>query len=208
MSDYLPAPHGLTGFAAPVEQVYPALTSFVELEDGRTIVTTDGADTIEPSSDGRTLRVGWNRWALVGAKPGEFVDVGLSSSVTWALTDNMLVREETLTTKQPLAIRRWCLAVPTSFGKAETTWSDKIRTDRFTSDEGTLEVSLRTSFAVKTTLIATGNSPLGRGVRGAIPLHTVFESSVLRLKAGDQLKSHLSLSVTERPELGTNSAKH
>src|SRR6185503_17312793 len=92
VADYLPAPHGLTGFAAPVEQVYPALTSFVELQDGRTIVTTDGADFIEPSTDGRKLRVGWNRWALVGGQPGEFVDVGLSSSVVWTLADNVLVR--------------------------------------------------------------------------------------------------------------------
>ena len=207
VADYLPAPHGLTGFAAPVEQVYPALTSFVELEDGRTIVTTDGADSIEPSTDGRMLRIGWNRWALVGGKPGEFVDVGLSSSVVWTLADNVLVRDETLSARQPLSIRRWRLAVPTSFAQAETTWNEKIRTDRFTSSEGTLEVKLQATFAVKTTLIATGNSPLGRGVRGAIPLHTIFESSVLRLEKGDQLKSRLSLSVTPRPESVTNQAK-
>ena len=71
VADYLPAPHGLPGFSAPVEQVYPALTSYVELEDGRTIVAADGADAIEPSADGRALRLRWNRWALVGAKPGE-----------------------------------------------------------------------------------------------------------------------------------------
>ena len=53
VADYLPAPYGLAGFAAPVEQVYPSLAPYLELEDGRTIVATDGADMIEPSSDGQ-----------------------------------------------------------------------------------------------------------------------------------------------------------
>jgi hypothetical protein len=35
VADYLPAPHGLKGFANPVEQVYPSLVPFIELEDGR-----------------------------------------------------------------------------------------------------------------------------------------------------------------------------
>src|SRR6266852_6239986 len=52
VADYLPAPHGLPGFANPVEQVYPSLTPFVELADGRVIVATDGADEIEPAVDG------------------------------------------------------------------------------------------------------------------------------------------------------------
>src|SRR6266850_1467352 len=77
VADYLPAPHGLPGFSAPVEQVYPALTALVELEDGRTIVATDGADLIEPSTDNQSLRVRWNRWALVGAPAGKLIDVGL-----------------------------------------------------------------------------------------------------------------------------------
>ena len=38
VADYLPAPHGLPGFAVPVEQNVPALVPYLELEDGRTIV--------------------------------------------------------------------------------------------------------------------------------------------------------------------------
>src|SRR5690349_11437489 len=37
ISDYLPAPYGLAGFAAPVEQIYPVLTPQIELADGRVI---------------------------------------------------------------------------------------------------------------------------------------------------------------------------
>ncbi len=74
VADYLPAPHGLPGFANPVEQVYPALVPFLELADGRVIAATDGADEIAPAADGKSLRVVWRRWALIGSKSGKFVD--------------------------------------------------------------------------------------------------------------------------------------
>src|SRR5262249_29140736 len=53
-SDYEPAPHGLQGFAVPVEKIYPCLVPFLELQDGRTITAADGADEIHPSSDGHS----------------------------------------------------------------------------------------------------------------------------------------------------------
>src|SRR6267154_1735280 len=52
VADYLPAPHGLPGFANPVEQAYPSLVPFMELADGRVLVAGDGADEIEPGTDG------------------------------------------------------------------------------------------------------------------------------------------------------------
>lgn len=85
VGDYLPAPHGLAGFAAPVEQNLPALVPYLELADGRTLVAGDGADEIHPSADGRELRAVWRRWARIGAKAGELDDPGLSSEVRWTL---------------------------------------------------------------------------------------------------------------------------
>jgi hypothetical protein len=84
VGDYLPAPHGLPGFDNPVEQVYPAMTPFLELADGRVIAATDGADEIAPATDGKSLRVLWRRWALIGSKSGQFVDPHISSEVTLA----------------------------------------------------------------------------------------------------------------------------
>src|SRR6185436_19506155 len=114
ISDYLPSPHGLSGFAAPVEQIYPSLTPFIELADGRTVVTTDGADEIEPSANGRTLRVRWTRWAVVGTPAGKVQDVGLPSEVVWRIDNGTLTREETLSSKQPVSIRRWRMAIPST----------------------------------------------------------------------------------------------
>jgi hypothetical protein len=81
VADYLPAPHGLPGFAVPVEQVVPALVPFLELEDGRTIVAADGTDEISPSADGRGVHAIWRNWAVIGGKSGERIDPGIQSDV-------------------------------------------------------------------------------------------------------------------------------
>ena len=193
MSDYLPVPHGLPGFAAPVEQIYPALTAYVELADGRTVVATDGADVIEPAADGQSLHVRWTRWAVVGTPAGKVQDVGLTSDVVWAIENGTLIREETLSSRQPVSIRRWRLAVPTTFDQLETDVVNGVRVDRFKSEKGSLDVSLvSASFPVKTTILATGSSALGRGVHGAIPLHVVFEARDIEVTSG-ALKYKLAL---------------
>ena len=177
MSDYLPAPHGLPGFAAPVEQIYPVLTPYVELADGRTVVATDGADLIEPANDGRSLRVRWNKWAVVGTPSGKVQDVGLTSEVVWRIENGTLTREETLTSKGGVTIRRWRLAVPSTYDEVETEMIKGVRVDRFSSGKGSIEVRMiDANFPLKTTIVASGNSALGRGVHGAIPLHLVFEA--------------------------------
>jgi hypothetical protein len=202
-SDYLPAPFGLPGFAAPVEQLYPALAPYVELSDGRVAVATDGADSVEPSADGQSLRIRWNKWAIVGGSPGKRVDVGLRSVVTWRIENQTLVREEILTATQPTMIRRWKLAVPTTYGNVSTDVRNGIRTDRFFSTSGALEIQMSgESFTVSKSIMSTGDTPLGRGVHGAIPLHAVFEAENLSVN-GTPLKYRLTL----RPLKGKSNGK-
>jgi len=181
MSDYLPAPHGLAGFAAPVEQIYPVLTPFVELADGRTVVATDGADVIEPAADGLSLRVRWNKWAVVGTPSGKVQDVGLVSEVVWRIQNGTLTREEILSSKGAVSIRRWRLAVPSSYDQVDTDMIKGARVDKFYSAQGSLEVRMiEANFPLKTTILASGNNPVGRGVHGAIPLHLVFEANEIK----------------------------
>jgi hypothetical protein len=180
MSDYLPAPHGLAGFAAPVEQIYPVLTPYVEFEDGQTVVATDGADVIEPAADGLSLRVRWKKWAVVGTASGKVQDVGLTSEVVWRIENGTLTREETLSWKGTVGIRRWRLAVPSTYDQVETDVIKGVRVDRFRSEKGTLEVRMDASFPLKTAIVASGNSALGRGVHGAIPLHLMFEATEIK----------------------------
>ena len=66
------------------------------------------------------LRVRWNKWAMVGKPSGNVQDVGLTSEVVWRIENGTLTREETLSSKQPVSIRRWRLVVPTTHDQVET----------------------------------------------------------------------------------------
>ena len=196
MSDYLPAPYGLPGFAAPVEQIYPVMTPQIELGDRRVVVATDGADSIEPGADGRSLRVRWTKWAVVGTKSGQLEDVGLVSEVTWRIEGDTLVREEVVSSTKPVPIRLWKLVVPSSYDQISTEYKKGARADIFFSPQGRLEVKADATFQLFASIKATGDSPLGRGVHGAIPLHLEFSSLNLSMvKPGQPLKFKISLSV-------------
>ena len=196
MSDYQPAPHGLPGFAAPVEQIYPSLTPFVELADGRTVVATDGADVIEPAADGKSLRVRWSKWVVTGTASGKPQDIGLTTEVVWRIENGTLWRQETLSSKQPVSIRRWWLAVPTTYDRVEMEMLKGVRVDHFSSAKGRLDVSVtEASVPLKTSIMATGNSALGRGVHGAIPLHLVLEAQNISVSSNSPLKCTIALTV-------------
>jgi hypothetical protein len=198
LSDYLPVPHGLPGFAAPVEQAFPVLVPFLELSDGRKVVATDGADAIQPSSDGRTLRAHWTHWALIGGKSGDWIDVGLTSDVVWHIDNETFIREETLSSDRPVSIRRWQMAIPSSYGQVETELHGQTRIDRFSSLAGTLSAELtNATFSFSTSVVASGNSPLGRGVHGAIPLYLMFEAKNLSVKNGSPLKYRVALQISD-----------
>jgi len=192
MSDYLPAPYGLAGFAAPVEQIYPSLTPFIELADGRTVVAGDGADEIEAAGDGRSLRVRWTRWAVVGTPSGKVEDVGLISEVVWRLEKGTLVRDETVTSKQPVNIRRWRLAIPSTHNNFDMEMLKRALL-RFKSSKGTLDVVFGADFPVQASVVAAGDTALGRGVHGAIPLHLVYEARDLNVSSRSPLKYKLVL---------------
>jgi hypothetical protein len=181
VADYLPAPFGLRGFAAPVEEVYPSLVPFLELEDGKTYATSEGATLIEPASDGKSLRVIWKKWARTGSKSGETFENGITSEVRWRIEGNKLIRAETLTSDRDLIIKNWRVALPTTADRASSTMADNQRVDIFEGREGTLKVTTRADWQYETALQTTGDSRLGKGVLGAIPLHLVYSASNLQL---------------------------
>ena len=193
MSDYLPAPHGLLGFAAPVEQIYPSLVPYIELADGRTVVAGDGADVIEPARDGRSLRVRWTRWAVIGKPSGKVEDVGLTSEVVWRIEKGTLVRDETLSSKQPVSIRRWRLAIPSTHNDFDM---DDAEAKDCSGSNHQRELStscLVQTFRFKRSIVAAGEMAIGRGVHGAIPLHLVYEARDINVSARGPLKCRLAL---------------
>ena len=197
VADYLPAPHGLPGFDNPVEQVYPAMVPFLELADGRVIAATDGADEIAPAADGKSLRVVWRRWALIGSKVGQLVDPHITSEVTWHLEGTTLRRDETLKSTEPITIRRWWIAVPTTAAHNESSLVSGRRMDHFAFGQDRTDLSITgwADWPLKISLLATGDTALGRGARGAIPLHLVYESRDLRLTPNHTNTWHLVIEL-------------
>jgi hypothetical protein len=186
VADYLPAPHGLPGFAAPVEQPFPALVPYLELADGRVIVASDCADEIRPGEDGKSLQATWKRWVVVHGKPAEFVEPGLTAEVVWTIENGTLARSETITASRAMMIRRFYVAVPSTGDHVSTSLDRGRRVDRFASTTGSLEVTLASSSVPLTAaVLATGNSALGKGSQGAIPLVVNFETRDLSVKPGN-----------------------
>ena len=178
-SDYEPAPHGLPGFAVPVEKIYPCLVPFFELEDGRTITAADGADEIHPAPDGLSVTAIWNRWVVPGAKAGEPADPGLKTEVRWSITDEKTLRRtESITAWKELKIRRFWVTVPSTANHIVTLVTGGARTDELTSPQVTFDVRvLNSDWPLQISAFATGDDPLGRGDRGSIPLHMILETT-------------------------------
>jgi len=205
ISDYLPAPHGLKGFAAPVEQLAPVLTPYLELADGRVLVAGDGADQIVPAKDGNGFTAIWNRLATVNladnttnadlpfGEPEKFVDAGLESEVIWKMDGDTLVRIEKISTSAPVTVRHFSAIFPSTADVVATRLERGHRIDTFSGKDAELEVSVESrDLSFDESLEATGSSTLGKGTRGPIPL-------VLRISTDDiKLDPHKSFKWTIR----------
>lgn len=197
IADYLPAPFGLPGFAAPVEEVYPSLVPFLELADGKTYATADGADLIEPGAVGKSLKITSRKWARLGSKSGEKFAVGLTSVVEFTIENNKLIRRETLTADNDLTIKKWRVAVSTTADTMSFETVNGRRVDFFSGREGTLAVSVKTDWKTNREIAATGDSRLGKGVLGAIPLHLIFESADWQIKKNQKMTWEISLELVK-----------
>jgi hypothetical protein len=106
-----------------------------------------------------------------------------------------LTRVETLTASADVTIKRWWVAVPTTAARSEVLFDGGKRRDRLVSDAGTLEVSATADWPLAVSLQAAGGGALGRGARGGVPLHLVYEARDLSLKAGQPVRWRITLKV-------------
>ncbi len=186
-SDYLPVPHGLSGFAVPVQQQVPALVPFLELEDRRIITAVGRANEIEVLEAGTGLRVVWQEWQSL---KGEGVTLGLKSEVRWTLVPGGLVRTETLYVTQPLRIRRWRVWVPTTHSHVNAS-----ATRFFSEIGGDLGVNIQADWTLQQVVRATAHHREGRGALGPIPLILELEASHLVLLPDQSYSWRLALNI-------------
>lgn len=193
ISDYLPAPFGLPGFAAPVEEIYPSFVPFLTLADGQIYAASDGADAIVPGADGTALKITNTKWARVGSKSGERFENGLRSDVEFSISDGRLIRRETVTAIRDTEIKTWKFAYP-STGTAFSSGRSGQRWDiDMTGPEGTTVVSIAVPEGTKIGINAAGDSKLSKGVLRAIPLHVVAEKAGIKLSAGQKMSWTVSV---------------
>ena len=153
----------------PSSTSLPALTTFLDLADGRTLVAGDGADAIEPDPGGLAVTARWKRWALVGARSGAREEPGVTSVVSWRLDGDRLVRTETLSADRPLRLRGARISVPLTGADVKQEKDVFVARGR----EGTLRVSARfQGAAVRASIRPTGDAPEGRGARLGVPVQS------------------------------------
>jgi len=152
---------------------------------------------IAPAGDGKSLRVVWRRWALIGSKAGQLVDPHITSEIIWHLEGSTLTRDETLKSTEPITIRRWWMAVPTTAAHNESSLVSGRRMDHFAFSQDRTDLSITgwADWPLKISLLATGDTALGRGARGAIPLHLIYESWDMRLTPNRADSWHLVIKL-------------
>lgn len=196
VADYLPAPHGLPGFAAPVEQFTPAATSYFTLADGATVTTTDGADAIDASADGRSLTATWRRFARVRGKTGDLVEPGFTVVIAWALDGDALVRRETIRVERDVTIAGVQWRLPSTATTGSPLGGATPLAFQLSGREATLAVTAGGTLPMAATLHRAGDEPLGRGARGAIPTHVHFEAGPIVLRRGESRTWQLRMQVS------------
>ena len=191
IADYLPAPFGLPGFAAPVEEVYPSFTPFIAFVDDKVYSLSDGADRVEAGADGLSLKTINNKWAQIGSRSGERFDNGLISEVQWRVVGNILTRTEVLTAERDVQIKDWKFVLPST----ATVVRDSGNVFFFEGREGKMKAEFMPIRGTEFSVLATGDGRLGKGVLGAIPIHVVASSKNINMKKGQSLKWKLTLEL-------------
>lgn len=193
IADYLPAPFGLSGFAAPVEEVYPSFVPFLTLGDGKIYAAADGADSITPGADARSLKFSNSKWAQLGSKSGERFEIGLTSDVEFVLENGKLIRRETLTALKDVEIKLWKFAFPSTASSSSMTSQNARQTFLLQGREGKSMVSFKVGEGTKIAVMATSDGKLGKGVLGAIPLHLVAETENIKLVSGQKFSWEITV---------------
>jgi len=113
----------------------------------------------------------------------------LTSEVKWKLDGDTLIRTEKISAANPIVIRHFSVIFPSTFENVSTRFDRGHRVDTFYKEDASqskaLEISAESkNISLVENLHATGNSALGKGTRGAIPLILHIDADDLELKPG------------------------
>lgn len=197
ISDYLPVPYGLPGFAPAVEDVYPAAVPFITLADGKQYAAADGADEIVPGADAKSLQIVNKKWAKIGSKSGERFATGLTSKVSWKIDGNRLIRRETIEANESVNIKNWRAAIPSTASTVDVVGGSNAQSYLLRGREGVLSLTIRSPKNTRTSIEASGDGRMSKGVLGAVPIHIVVDGGERALEKGDTIVWEIVFEVIE-----------
>jgi len=161
-SDYLPIPYGFEGVEIPVAQNIPALIPFFTLADGRTLSTSDGADSVALSEDGKSLSLYWSN--LVDEKVNRVKDK-LQVVSTWTWQDQELVNTLAIKSLENQILHKIQYWVPSSYDQADLISGTLANKDGFA-----IAVNATMDWNEKMIIASPNHSALGKGAFAAIGL--------------------------------------
>src|SRR5258707_12315214 len=100
---------------------------------------------------------------MIGSKAGQLVDPHITSEIIWHLEGSTLTRDETLKSTEPITIRRWWVAVPTTAAHNESSFAGGRRIDHFASDQDPTALSITAwpDWPLTQPLLPTGDHAVG-----------------------------------------------
>jgi hypothetical protein len=96
-----------------------------------------------------------------------------------------------LTAASDVEIRSWKFALPSTATEVRGSNNSYSLSGR----EGTLLVGFKPITGTEFSIVSTGDSRLGKGALGPIPLHIVGNVSSLKLKKGDKITWSMTLEL-------------
>jgi hypothetical protein len=88
------------------------------------------------------------------------------------------------------------MAIPSHADQLSTSFSNSVRSDRLASEESAIEIRVTASnLPIFISTLATGDSKLGRGARGAIPLQLELRSRHIILDRDHPLRWRIEVAA-------------
>jgi hypothetical protein len=126
------------------------------------------------------------------------IDPHITSEVVWRVEGSTLTRDETLRSDEDLTLQRWWVAVPSTLNR-ELRLVGSERQNLLMDEKSGLLVTVAADWPVSMSAWAPGDSALGRGARGPVPLHLIYESPHLHLPAKQDLHWRLTIKLQKVP---------
>ncbi len=144
----------------------------------------------------------------MAGKANEQISPGLTTVVNWKIIGDSLIRTEIISASEPVRLRTFWVVVPSTGDACVTHFVDRLRADRCDSPEGSWEAIAKSpDWPLQVSLRATGDTALGRGNRGALPLYLEYEARNIEPRPAKPMRWEIDLRAIRAAAPGTGASR-